>query len=141
MPDNSFGTDGVLTTDFGHTAYARDLLVQADGKIVVVGGGFGFTAARYHSNGTPDNSFSGDGKFSLNIGSEAAHVALSPDGKIVMAGTGGINQSSGSFFARLTTTGELDPYFTRGWKFFEGFFVSDFGVLPDRKIVAISQNF
>jgi uncharacterized delta-60 repeat protein len=79
---------------------ARAMVLQPDGKVVLagaceVGGGFGFCAARYLSDGNLDLSFAtalpiGPGRvitsFSNLNGDEARAVALQPDGKIVLAG-------------------------------------------------------
>ena len=63
--------------------------IQPDGKIVVVGRDFahggGSAVARYNPNGSPDPSFSGDGKLTKQVGDGAA-VALQADGKIVVVG-------------------------------------------------------
>src|SRR5690349_1097145 len=61
--DPSFGTGGIVTTDFagaGDGAFA--IAVQTDGKLVVAGVAFindvsNFALARYNSNGTLDASF------------------------------------------------------------------------------------
>jgi len=94
--DTSFGGgDGIVTTDFGtSTDYASSIALQSDGKIVVAGnasisGHSDFAVVRYNANGTPDTSFSGDGKVTTNINSrdsDAGSMALQSDGKIVVAG-------------------------------------------------------
>jgi hypothetical protein len=51
--DPSFSGNGKQTTAFGATGFATGVAIQADGKIVAVGGGLGasgtddFTLARY----------------------------------------------------------------------------------------------
>ena len=56
--DPSFGSGGKLTTDFGGGDIVRRIIVQQDGKILVVGGSDSFLAiARYTVNGTLDTSF------------------------------------------------------------------------------------
>ena len=89
--DTSLSGDGRQTTDFGGYDSARALALQADGKIVAVGGGSGdFLLARYNPNGSLDTSFSGDGRQTTNFGGggEANGVALQADGKIVAVGVG-----------------------------------------------------
>src|SRR5215218_727706 len=63
--DTSFSGDGKQRTDFGGSDAARAVVLQADGKIVAVGGyggGGRFALARYDTNGSLDTSFDGDGK-------------------------------------------------------------------------------
>jgi hypothetical protein len=68
-PDTGFAGDGFQTLDFpgGSDDTASAVLVQADGRIVVVGyavpggGKANFALARLKANGTIDTSFSVDG--------------------------------------------------------------------------------
>lgn len=57
-PDSSFGTDGIVLTDFGGVRddFAHSIAAQEDGKIIVAGSGFnglisGFAVARYNITG------------------------------------------------------------------------------------------
>jgi len=115
--DTSFAGDGKQTTDFGTSAVA----LQADGKIVVAGSLFlslfpadaDFALARYNTDGSPDTTFSGDGKLTTDLGGldAAAEVALQADGKIVAGGGSGTpNDSSEAEFAlaRYNPDGTLD---------------------------------
>ncbi len=97
--DLSFGSDGKVTTgiDINNNDEARALAIQSDGKIVVAGhtennGQFDIAVVRYNANGSPDNSFSGDGIVTTDIGGnndEARALAIQSDGKIVVAGRSG----------------------------------------------------
>lgn len=70
--------------------------MQTDGKIVVAGSEYGstedsanFLVAKYNTDGTPDNTFSGDGKQTTRFDKGyniAFSVAIQNDGKIVAAG-------------------------------------------------------
>src|SRR5215216_2127301 len=90
--DTSFSGDGKQRTE-GFSG-ATGVAVQADGKIVAVGGTGGegqakdFALARYNTGGSLDTSFSGDGKQRTDFGgSDAARaVVLQADGKIVAVG-------------------------------------------------------
>src|SRR5690606_4842764 len=98
-PDASFGNGGFVVTDFdGWPDAASDILVQPDGKIVLVGvaymvGDFGVTnaqmaLARYTSDGVLDTSFGpdGNGMVTQDIAGDADVVnagVIMPDGRIL----------------------------------------------------------
>jgi uncharacterized delta-60 repeat protein len=96
--DTTFGGDGKVTTDFtSGDDVARDVAIQADGRIVAVGfAGFSgpdsdvmFAIARYNSSGTPDTHVGGDGRVTTNFtsaGDGALGVAIQSGGEIVAAG-------------------------------------------------------
>jgi uncharacterized delta-60 repeat protein len=90
--DTTFKGTGRVVTSFGagSAAHGRDVRIQADGKIIVVGHARGnFALARYNTDGTLDTTFSGDGRAMVNFGFEDVGwvIALQPsDGKYVMAG-------------------------------------------------------
>jgi uncharacterized delta-60 repeat protein len=152
--DPSFGTGGIVTTDFaGGTDYAHGVAIQPDGKIVLaghasVGGGSGndFALARYNADGSLDASFGSGGKVTTNIAGATDlgnAVALQPDGKIVVVGA---CDPSGSFdyhfaLARYAADGTLDASFGQG-----GTIVGDLGsaggvvVQPDGKIIAAGNG-
>jgi len=103
--DNTFGNHGKVTTDFpGLAAVASSVVIQPDGKIVVVGGAFplftflgDFEVVRYNANGSLDTSFGNGGIVTTSFpgqGSYAFSVALQPDGKIIAAGTDFVDFSS-----------------------------------------------
>ncbi len=92
--DESFDGDtgngnGIVATRIGTNAIAEDLVIQPDGKIIVVGEADNdFAVVRYHSDGRLDTSFDGDGIVLTNIspGDSATAVALQSDEKIVVVG-------------------------------------------------------
>jgi uncharacterized delta-60 repeat protein len=102
-PDNSFGVNGKVTSVISaNNDVPYGIALQPDGKIIIAGGcknvDFDAFLVRYNSNGTPDNSFDGDGIVVTDMGgNEAAFgVVLQPDGKIVAGGC-------------TSTGGQLDP--------------------------------
>jgi uncharacterized delta-60 repeat protein len=125
--DASFGTGGVVVTDFeagGDAAY--DVLIQPDGAIVVTGtasvlDGFGirdadFAAVRYTSAGVLDSAFGTNGRVTTNVAgrTDLGYAAtLQADGKIVLAGrvanSGGADPDVG--LVRYDTDGNPDPDF------------------------------
>jgi uncharacterized delta-60 repeat protein len=121
--DNSFGTSGVTTFAFGGlTERAVAVTTDSSDRIVVLGSDASgstssdFAVARLDETGALDNTFSGDGKQTVNFGgfnNDYGHaVAIDSTGKIVVAGftdnAGGIIDFA---VARLLTDGSLDNTF------------------------------
>ena len=90
-----------MTTDFGNLItgrpapdFGKDVAVQADGRIVVVGVselavGADLALARYLDSGSLDPSFGSDGLLNIDFagGFDSGHdVAIQTDGKIVAVG-------------------------------------------------------
>jgi len=116
--DPAFGTSGKVTTHFEGVGGAQAVALQADGKIVAVGGTgkpFRFALARYNPHGSLDTTFGGDGKVTTNFvkGYERAYgVAIQPDGKIVAVGQAfGTSFDSNFALARYLPDGTLDTTF------------------------------
>ncbi|UBF25627.1 tandem-95 repeat protein [Kovacikia minuta CCNUW1] len=93
--DTSFGSSGVVVTDFSNSEdYVTGIVLQANGKFVVSGfnrvnfSTADFALVRYNSNGTIDTSFGDGGKVVTDLGSDdyALDVALQTNGAIVAAG-------------------------------------------------------
>ena len=122
--DTTFNGDGKVNINFGagRQDYASDLLLQSDGKIVVIGStgdanydNNNFAIVRLNPGGSLDTTFSGDGKQITNFGADdyAYGVALQSDGKIVVAGE---KRTTSPFFssfalARYNTDGSPDTTF------------------------------
>lgn len=106
--DPTFGTGGIVTTDFsGGNDDANALRIQSDGKIVVAGsasnGTDDFGLARYNADGTIDTTFGTGGKIvtSFGSGSDAAMaMVLQTDGQIVAAGRASTTTGNVFSFAR-----------------------------------------
>ena len=121
-PDDSFGTEGVVSTPIGSAAladYADDVAVFGS-TIVAAGsadagtGGGDFAVVRYLSNGDPDPSF-GTGGIVVTPGPEDELIWATESlagGKLLAAGYGG-GPSTGLEFrlARYLGNGDLDPSF------------------------------
>ncbi|MEC9004655.1 MAG: Ig-like domain-containing protein [Planctomycetota bacterium] len=118
--DTSFGSGGIVTTNLANHGQGNDLLLQPDGKIVVVGTTATNTAdsqmlvARYQDNGSLDSSFATNGIFTLDwdtqdSSEQAMAVGLQANGKIVIAGSG--MDPSGIIVTQLTVNGEPDIQF------------------------------
>lgn len=148
--DQTFGTGGIVFTDFGATYDdAFGVAIQSDGKIVVVGrsinGTTGFSdasIARYLPDGSLDSTFDGDGKFILNsfpgmVGDGFSSIVIQPDGKIIAGG----RVQPDFLLVRVNLDGSIDSSFGNGGVVRTnniGFVdeVRDMLVLPDGKIIA-----
>jgi uncharacterized delta-60 repeat protein len=152
--DATFGSGGVVNTDFGGPGKSdeiRDLALQPDGKIVAVGHTDQNQAdiARYLPNGQLDPSFGDGGRAILTPPGAKfpAAVGIQPGGKIVVA-----DIWFGLF--RLTSDGKLDTSFADNGILYSGrlnenrdaTFVShahvlnDLVVRGDGKIVAVGND-
>jgi uncharacterized delta-60 repeat protein len=125
--DQTFGNNGSVETTFGDpTAAAKAVVLQADGKIIVVGvSGAGsyselndFALARYNPDGSLDQAFGSSGKVKthfpgvFNTGSSATSVAFQPDGKLVVGGHYKNERTPHQFaLARYNSNGNLDSTF------------------------------
>ena len=128
--DPTFGPGGIVTTDFGNgehagnSATANAVILQPDGKIVVVGGApgsnDGFPAAavaRYNTDGSLDTSFGTAGIAIAQGVPPLNSVALQSDGKIVASASGQLEV----LVARFNSNGSLDSSFATA-----GIFTSSF---------------
>jgi uncharacterized delta-60 repeat protein len=149
--DKSFGGDGKVTTDVTRTEdVAEAVAIQANGKIVVVGGtSLGkFAVVRYKPDGELDRSFSADGKKITDFTPEldtAYGVALQSDGKIVTAGGAAVFTDSGRFaLTRYNRNGGLDTTFGGDGKVMTNFTARadsayDVAIQADGRIVAAGE--
>ncbi len=97
--DSSFSGDGKVTSTPGNSSQGDKLLLQRNGKVVVLATVDGNAAlVRYNSDGSVDNTFSGDGRILTNLVStgDSADAVLQPDGRVVLVGTD-INGFNGDF--------------------------------------------
>jgi uncharacterized delta-60 repeat protein len=119
--DPIFSGDGKVITNVSNNDNARDVAIQPDGKIIVVGrsddgvGTGDFLVVRYEPDGSLDPTFDTDGIVTTNFGSSesASAVALQSDGKIVVAGSSNALDPSNDFaVARYNPNGSLDTTFS-----------------------------
>lgn len=134
LPDATFGASGDDGTPEGFVNIslgdgndvARDVALQADGKVVLVGdsvtadGSSNFVLARLNADGTPDDSFGAaeDGtpngfvSTSLGEGNDfATGLAVQGDGKLVVTGYHQEGGSTNIAVARYDANGDLDQTF------------------------------
>ena len=132
-PDPSFSGDGFQTHNCGSSELARDVAVQPDGKIVVVGeteiANSDFCIARFTADGTLDphsglrpratptpSTATGTPEITFGADETPFSVAIQADGRIVVAGdtnapSGGGTDPSDFAIARLNQDGTLDTTF------------------------------
>lgn len=154
--DNTFGTGGIVTTDFGSSnEYGYSVAIQADNKIVLAGFIYNgsdpdFALARYNNDGTLDNTFNSIGKVTTDLGGTKDYgysVAIQTDGKIVVAGYNNNGNVLNNDFAlaRYNTNGTLDVTFDTDGKVDTDFASSiDYGrsvvIQNDGKIVVAGYS-
>ena len=127
--DLSFGELGIVRTDFSDFSgqfteeTINDLLIQGDGKIVVLGSSRGFyggpdsfkySLARYNTDGNLDTEFGLNGRVSTT-GLLSSYIFLSfkilPDGKLLLAGREASVSGGRLAVARYNSNGTLDELF------------------------------
>lgn len=104
--DTSFGNNGFAQIDFGASYdQVEDIMLQADEKIVFTGStgtipNRDIIHGRLNSNGSPDNTYSGDGKSILSLpGNDVGHdIRVMDDNSILIGGTGYISSASTTDF-------------------------------------------
>jgi uncharacterized delta-60 repeat protein len=154
--DTTFGSGGQVQFSPAPGFGASDVVLQADGKILlsgVVSGGAGrgldAVVTRLNADGSIDGSFGDGGAKLIDFAGGrnfAEALALQADGKIVVAGDAAdaTRQDEDFALARLTSDGQLDPSFGA-----DGHVRTDFPggsagasavvVQPDGKIVAVGR--
>jgi uncharacterized delta-60 repeat protein len=110
--DSSFGSGGIVTSDFGITdgAAVTAVAIQPNGQIVAAAVGdflLDGSVGRLNSDGNVDTTF-GNGGFAISRSLDSgagtlSFMALQADGKIVVTG--------GGLIGRYTSSGQLDPTF------------------------------
>ena len=161
--DPLFGTDGRVVFDYGNNYdYGKSVLIQPDGKYILIGYGstveanigIGFVG-RHNRDGSFDTSFNGTGRRVFgdeSIGASVSGGALQPDGKLLVVGYvlipegGGVGSLTARLW-RLNGDGSFDAGFGNGgavsasattlpWLFFQGV-----AVQPDGAIVVVGREY
>jgi uncharacterized delta-60 repeat protein len=114
--DPAFDTDGRVDLDFdGHIDNPRDVLVQPDGRIIVLAdaglgsqaGALTGVAARFTADGRLDPTFHGDGRVHFQGLLFNPRGLLQPDGKLLLVGNNSFTPFSG--FQDAVVLGRLNP--------------------------------
>lgn len=153
-PDASFGTGGIVSTDFiNRSDFVNSVKIQADGKIVA--GGYSadwnatladFAAARYNADGSLDQSFGTGGRQRITFSSlykynSVSVVEILPDGKIMLVGKALTPAASSFTLVRLSANGALDASFASGGIAISSIsstdtYISTAALQPDGRILA-----
>lgn len=144
--DSSFGTNGVIITDFDNSDdVSYSLSVQSDNAIVLAGYSYKrqpasktkFALAKYGVNGALDSSFGVNGKVITaidTITALATNITLETDGNLIVSGyTFGAN-SKDFVAAKYFSNGKLDSTFGN-----EGFVTTDFTGFQDESYTSAIQ--
>lgn len=151
-PDTTFNATGrrVTTISFFFQDEIYAVALQIDGKIVAVGRArhddnpdHDFLTLRYHPDGSLDTTWDSDGIGITPMATQndiGRALAIQADGKIVVAGEGGLSSLTTSLaVARFNTNGSLDTGFDGDGKLFRNFSNSESGycvtLQTDGKIV------
>ena len=151
--DLGFGDGGKVAVSLGGDDQPVDLAIQADGKIVVLGGSsLGATnrlgLVRLDANGSLDPSFGTGGVVTEQVtgANFPQAIAVQPNGKIVVTGEGAPFLQSDAFLVRFQDSGTLDDSFGQNGAVFIsaglwGDALYAVTLQPDGKIVATGLAF
>ncbi len=163
--DTTFGNSGKIITSFSHEARTSKVILQPDGKKIIVGevvdsNNRNWGIVRYKTNGDLDETFGNNGivikDFGVN-GQQNSHgdflrsVALQPDGKIVVGGSSAISPTISRWtLARYNEYGSLDKGFgdvgdegivlTTIRNSFVIEYINSLIIQPDNKIIAVGVS-
>ena len=144
--DPDFSQNGLLQVGIGLDDELRAVGIDFLGRIVAGGfsdpasGGEDLAAIRVTPQGTLDTSFSGDGRFNLNLGNvdKVEDLALAPDGTITLAGSTLGSGFQAAVVQLASSGGAISTSFGDGG---DGIQLVDFGTLDQGFAVAIDARF
>ena len=145
--DGTFGTTGIATYSALLGTSGRALVVQSDGKIVVVGDESSTVSdssdkriliTRFSDLGILDTSFGSNGRFisSTNEKGQAQDVVIDSSGRIIFTGSiVGTVAPGAAIVGRLTSNGQLDSTFAT-----LGYFINEFNGDAQFNAIAFRPN-
>ena len=145
--DANFGTAGIATYSALLGTSGRALVVQSDGKIVVVGDESSTVSdssdkriliTRFSDLGILDTSFGSNGRFisSTNEKGQAQDVVIDSSGRIIFTGSiVGTVAPGAAIVGRLTSNGQLDSTFAT-----LGYFINEFNGDAQFNAIALRPN-
>jgi uncharacterized delta-60 repeat protein len=132
--DPSFGKGGKVVRNFGLGDMINEIVILPDNKILAAGvthigpggsGGRDFIFARFHSDGSLDDSFGQNGKARSAITSSNVNnlitIAIQNDNKILAGGSTSIKGIPNYILARYNQDGSLDSSFGQSGKVITNF--------------------
>jgi len=129
--------------------YLSAVASQPDGKVLIAGriGSSDYTIWRFNTDGSPDTSFDGDGKVSVQVGTNtfgARGILVKPDGKILTVGTARFLTADVALI-QFNPDGSLDTTFDDDGKVFVNVTgAEDYGIdlalQADGKIIALGAS-
>jgi len=145
--DGTFGTTGIATYSALLGSSGRALVVQSDGKIIVVGDESSTVSdssdqrvlvTRFSALGALDASFGSNGRFisSSNEKGLAQDVVIDSSGRIIFTGSiVGTVAPDAAIIGRLTSNGLLDSTFAT-----QGYLIDEFNGDPQLNAIALRPN-
>jgi uncharacterized delta-60 repeat protein len=145
--DTTFGTTGIATYSALFGTSGRALVVQSDGKIIVVGDEYPTVSdssdqrvlvTRFSALGALDTSFGSSGRFisSSNEKGQAQDVVIDSSGRIIFTGSiVGTVAPDAAIVGRLTNAGSLDTSFAT-----LGYFINEFNGDAQLNAIAFRPN-
>src|SRR5438034_10631011 len=111
--EQTFGSNGRATTDFGKQDRAYAVALDLEGRIVAAGvSGNDLILARYTADGLPDATFGSGGSVTVAAMTSATDVLIQPDNKIIAIGSAIIGGHVDFAVARFDPDGVPDPSFS-----------------------------
>lgn len=111
QPDNEFGDNGTVISDFGGVDEVLTLFVDSNNRLLVVGKSDGLIAlSHYSSSGVPDSGFGTNGVVNTLFdaaGLKAAHIAIDGEDRLMLP----IDSADGLVLTRLLINGIVDETF------------------------------
>lgn len=145
----AFGDGGIAQLGIadGYGSEASNPVVGADGSITYCATrgtppDTDMVVVRVEADGTPDTSFSSDGRFTLDFGGNedtCTAVVVQPDGRIVVAGSTQDDTQLNFALARFNPSGTLDTTFGTGGRQQVQFDVFG-GAFSEARALAIQPN-
>ena len=121
--DNTFGTNGIISTQVGSSSGSNSMKLQPNGKIIVTGtamdsqGYTQFLTIQYNSDGSLDPSFGAGGIVTTSVGTGfqgGQDIAVASNGKIVVGGTRQLSSAQEFILVRYNSDGSIDNSFGIG---------------------------
>ncbi len=123
--DDSFGDQGIITTDLGHNESPQELHIHPNQDRILVTAGQevydtsdgSFFVLKYHLDGTLDTDFNDSGYLKFELYPSPHHplsLNFQGDNKMIISGANNHNSENGFAIRRIHNNGTLDTSFGNG---------------------------